>query len=256
MPNDEHTVGDPDMIPCARCHVRERAAGCCLDADELAGIDRVKVTRRYRKGEVVYREGDPPTGLYCIYLGGVKITKTGREGREQVMRFAHTGELFGFRSMLRDEAHSTSALALDAARICFVPRAAAMSLVQTDSHFGLRLFALLSDELRNAEDFIVELAQQPIRERVAHLLLSLRDEFGVERDGATLNVRLSRGELADTVGSATETVIRILTELKHKGIIAMKGQRIAIVSPERLEAIAVEHTRAAPQPRGGERRCD
>lgn len=227
-------------LRCAVCHVRDKSIACDITADELAVLEQYKTTSRYAKGDVLFNEGDPPDGIFCVYLGGIKVFKAGHVSRDQMIRFAHPGCLIGYRSLVRNEPHSTSAMAMEPARVCYIPREAIKLLAAADPAFNLRLLTILSKQLGRAEDRIVDLAHRPLRARIAELLLQLRDEFGVDRDGITLHARLSRSELANTVGAATETVIRFLTELKRAGIIDMKGRMISILDPDRLREAASE----------------
>lgn len=203
-------------------------------------IEREKSTLRLERGTSLFQQGGPADGLYCIYLGTVKVSKQAHDAKDQIIRFAHPGGVVGCRSVIVGETHATTATSMESVRACFIPQAAIRELVDSDQQLRLRLLAMLAEHLRAAEDRIYDFVHHPLRARIAELLLRLHEEFGVERDGVTLRVRLSRTELANTVGAATETLIRILTELKHGGIIRVKGRRIAIHNLDRLKQSIVE----------------
>jgi CRP/FNR family transcriptional regulator, polysaccharide utilization system transcription regulator len=232
---------DPVIPKCATCDTRHGSVFCDLDTRDLEVLGSTKSCRSYSKGQTIYLDGEHPAGLYCIHEGNVKVFKSGRDGKEQILRFARPGDIIGYRALLSGEPHSNSATAIADAQICYIPRAAFFTVSSESVSLNGRIFSLLSQELRQAQTRIVDMAQRPLRERVAETLLFLRESFGLEGDGRTLNVRLTRREISDVVGSATESVIRSLAELKSEGLIDIKGKSIEILNAKSLvRAAAIE----------------
>ena len=204
---------------------------------ELPVINQNKVCRKYKRGEFLYLEGEQAAGLYCIHVGKIKVFKTGADGREQILRLAKGGDALGYRGLLDEGSHSSSGQALEESHVCFIPKQMFFSLVSSKPNFTFRLFELLSNELEDTEQRIVEMAQKPVRERVAETILLLKSTYGLKEDDRTLNVRITREDIAGIVGSATESVIRNLTQLKDEGIIGLAGRDILVLnSPELVRA--------------------
>jgi CRP/FNR family transcriptional regulator len=223
---------------CDRCWVREHSVFCGLDDDRLRAIETRKITRTFHRGEPLYLEGDVATGVFCLYRGAVKVFRTARDGREQIIRLATAGDLIGYRGIFDGEAHSTCATALDEVVACFIPRAHFAIVCENNPQLAHTMLGLLSHELVAVEGRMLELSQKSVRERLAETLMQMQEIFGFERDGSTLDVRLSRGELAELVGAATESVIRVLTDLKRAGVLSLRGKRIGILKPDALRDVA------------------
>ncbi|UCH83934.1 MAG: Crp/Fnr family transcriptional regulator [Candidatus Latescibacterota bacterium] len=215
---------------CTECENRINSILRDLDGDGLHALDATKACFVYRKGQTIFAEGIPPTGLFCIHEGKVKVFKTGSQGREKIMRFAKSGDVIGYRSLISGEPATVSAAALEDSVICCIPRETFFKLIKADGGFSMRIIKLLTDELARAEEEIVHLAQKPVRERLAEALVILRETYGTEEgDGSTLDVRLTREELAGMVGTAIETLVRTLGEFKREGIITTEKKKIRIL---------------------------
>jgi CRP/FNR family transcriptional regulator len=130
---------------------------------------------------------------------------------------------------LSGDRYSASAVALEDTQICFIPKELFIHVLKFDQGLAFEMMKLLSDELHRAEVKLTHLAQKPIRERLAETLLFIKETYGFETDGITLNVRLSREEIANLVGTATESAIRLLSELKKDGIVELDGKKIKIL---------------------------
>jgi CRP-like cAMP-binding protein len=227
---------------CARCEHRIRSILRDVDDYALENLDSTKACYVYKKGQVIFSEGIPPTGLFCVHKGKVKVYKTGAEGREKIMRLVKHGDVMGYRSLLTGEPSSVSAAALEESVICCIPQETFFKLLRGNGGFSMRIIELLSSELGKAEEDIVHIAQKPVRERLAEALLLLRDTYGTE-DGDTpaLNVSLSREELAGIVGTAVETLVRALAEFKRQRVISTEKKKIRILDLPRLVEIGNFH---------------
>lgn len=188
----------------------------------------------YKKGQVIFNEGGHPLGLFCINDGKVKIERSGIDGKEQIVRMAKGGDVLGYRALLSSERYNATAVALDDTDVCFIPRDPFFNVLKTNPRLSLDIIKMLSTELRKAEESITDLAQKPVRERMAEALLFLKETYGFEEDGATLNVVLSREDIANLVGTATETAIRLLSEFKKDGIVLSVGKKLKITDNEKL----------------------
>ena len=150
------------------------------------------------------------------------------------MRLAKAGDILGYRSLISGELYSSFAAPLEDAVICTIPKEVFFELVEKNSTLSMRLMRLLSRELRSAEGRISNMAQKTVRERLAETLLMLAEFCGFEKDGTTIDVSLTREDLANIVGTATETVIRFLSEFKQDKSIDLKGRKIRVINRANL----------------------
>lgn len=208
-----------------------------LTDTEIGKLNYDKTCQVYKKGSVVYREGSRLTGFYCITRGILKIYKTGIDGKEQIIRFVKKGDIVAFRSLLSQELACTTAKVIDDAVLCHIPYHTLLFLLQNNWKFSHWMIQILCRELREANDYITDIAQKTVRERLAEVLLLLKDNFDVD-DSNTLQISLTREELANMVGTATESVIRLLSEFKQDNLIDLKGRRIKFLDVASLRRLA------------------
>ncbi len=208
-----------------------------LTPEENIFVDSQKLCKEYKRGEVIYREGSRMNGVFCLNSGILKLYKTGSDGKEQIVAFAREGDLTGYRSVLSNEPACTTSAVIDDAYICFIPSSVIFQLIKTNGEFALALMQLTCKELNQANSYIKDIAQKTVRERLAEALLMLENNFGVNAEGF-LNIILTREELANIVGTATESVIRLLSEFKSENTIFMEGKRIKLVNKKYLEKLA------------------
>lgn len=220
---------------CSHCEARLTSVLKTVDAPRLEDIASAKSCTGYPKGQVVFREGETPEGLFCIHQGKVKLYKRGDGGRDYIVRFAKAGDVIGYRSLLDGEPYNLSAAALEDSVICCIPRDTFFGTLREDGNFTMAMIHLLSGQLRKTEDQLVHLAQKPVRERLAEALLVLREIYGTENgDDSPLNIMLSRDDLAAVVGTATETLVRAIADLKRERLIATDKKKIRIIDTDGL----------------------
>lgn len=191
----------------------------------------------YSRGEDIYHQGRRVNGCYFVYSGIVKVYQTGGEGKEQIIRFARKGDLISFRSVINQELACTSAKAVDDAILYYIPSSILINLLKTNSEFAYRMIRLVCKELGESNCYITDIAQKSVKERLAEVLTMLINDFGLDND-KILQITITREELANMVGTATESVIRLLSEFKSEMIIETKGRKIRILKPEKLSIIA------------------
>ncbi len=208
-----------------------------LTDDELNRLNFEKSCSAYRKGTIVYREGSRLTGFYCVTKGIVKIFKTGIDGKEQIIRFAKRGEIIAYRSLLSQELACTTAKVIEEAVLCHVPYQTLLYLIQNNWQFSHHMLQIVCRELREANDYITDIAQKSVRERLAEVLLLLRENFDLDHQN-TLQISLTREELANMVGTATESVIRLLSEFRQDNLIELQGRKIKFLNIPGLRKVA------------------
>lgn len=205
------------------------------DARGLAALDDLnedRKSRTYRSKDVVYREGDTPNYLYLLKRGKIKVVKTDHYGKELVVEIIGKDDYFGYMAILEGSEQKETAVALEDAEILLIPRAEFLTLVESNRDVAVRFIKMLAGNVKNQEERLLQLAYAPVRERAARALLDLHKRF-VE-DGGQDEIRISRDDLAAVVGTATESLIRTLSDFKDSGFIQVKGRSIVVLKPDML----------------------
>jgi len=200
----------------------------------MSVIDSQKSSLVFYPGQLIFHEGAYPNGMYILYNGKVKVSKIGDEGKEKIVRFAKTGDLLGYRAMLSGDMYTASAYAIDEVTICYIPKETFYKVIQRRPELSFKLMKLLADDLKLAERNSTNIAQKNVRERMAETLLILKETYGFEDDNITLNVCLTREEIASVAGTSRETATRLLSEFNADGIIALFGKKIRLVNIPQL----------------------
>jgi len=227
MPVEFHSV-------CDTCTTRLTSVLGKAKKEHLDEINIQKVCNVYKRGQIIFHEGSHPFGVYCVNSGKIKLSHLGDDGKEQIIRLLKTGDITGYRALLSGDRYAASAIALEDTHVCFIPKELFMNVLKNDAALAFEMMKLLSDELHRAELQLTHLAQKPVRERLAETLLFIKETYGYEEDGTTLNVRFSREEIANLVGTATESTIRLLSEFKRDGMVDLDGKKIKILKLNEL----------------------
>lgn len=222
---------------CEYCQARINSLFAGLSDSELSLMSENHNCNYYKKGQIVFLEGNHPSGLYCINKGRVKLSQVGPEGKEQIIRLAKAGDILGYRALISGDSYTATATVLEDSRICMISLKAFFALLQSNTSITQSLMKLLAGDLKEAERKVTHFAQKKVNERVAEALLMLNEYYSQE-DGEAESFVFTREEIARLVGTATETAIRIITELKREGIIQIEGKRISITNRGALLKIA------------------
>ncbi|HLG20269.1 MAG TPA: Crp/Fnr family transcriptional regulator [Bdellovibrionota bacterium] len=214
---------------CATCPTRIDSVFCSLPQEHLETLNRHKTTNRYRRGQTLFYEGNPATGLFCVGNGKIKLFKNGSDGKEVILRIAKGGDILGYWSVLTDREYAASAEVIEDAEICFVDKSFINHLVHDDPALALNVIRRLGDELAVAEERLSDILNKDVRQRFIRLLLTLQKTHGKkESNGMFLDVRLTRNELGAMVGATPETIIRLLSALHDEGHVHLDGKKIFI----------------------------
>ena len=222
---------------CNNCSFESGSIFKYLTPEEVEKLNFEKDFRQYKRGDILYQEGNRISGFFCINSGIIKVFKTGFDGKEQIIRFAKKGDIIAYRSVLSNELACTSAKVIEECNVCFIPSEILISFIKSNSAYALELLRLACHELGEANSFITDIAQKTVRERLAEVLLFLVNDFGLDKDNF-LNISLTREELANIVGTATESVIRLLSEFKTDKLVELNGRKIRIINTNGLLKIS------------------
>lgn len=224
------------MGDCQQCVVRKINALQMLKGKEVKAIADCKVTKSIAKGDIIFSEGDMLNGVYCVQSGICKLTKLSEKGKEQVVKLVVKGELLGQRSVISNQAANLSATALNDMEVCFIPKTELLEILHSNNDFSFDVLLRMATDLKEAETTIINMAQKSVRHRLAEILLYLYNDFGVDEAGF-LNVTLSREDFASIVGTATESIIRTLSQFKKEGLISTKGKQIKVENKKSLSML-------------------
>jgi len=227
------------QLPCCdECDHKNESFFCNLIIEDLKDLSLNKSSSIYKKGQVIFHEGNRPHGLYCIYEGKVKLYKIGQFGKEQILRLASNCDIMGYRSLICNERYYATATALEDSKICHISMESFNRVLDNSSDLNYRLMKLLTKDIKDSENKIINISQKSVEERVAEALIVLREKFGTEEDEKTLNTSITRKEIGDMAGVTTESTIRKLSDMRQEGIIEINGRKIVIPDFQRLIRIA------------------
>jgi CRP-like cAMP-binding protein len=225
------------MSKCEQCIVRELSSLKALNKDELLKMADCKTSYVVKKGDPLFEEGESLHGVYCVKDGIAKMTKLSANGKDQIIKLVKKGELLGQRSLISEEAANLSAVAIEDMEVCFIPKSEVLQFFNENNKFSMELMKTICGDLKEADDHMVDMAQKTVKQRLAATLLQLEKEFGKNEDGS-LHIQLSREEIAGMIGTATESCIRLLSDLNKEGLIEIHGKKIILVDKNGLQRLS------------------
>ena len=231
-----------NIVGCEDCPSLGESIFCSLKREILEEVSSQKGGNLYKKGEIVFSEGFKPFGIHCVSKGRIKIYKLGDDGKDQIVRVAKVGDIIGYRSLISDEIYSASAEALEDSRTSVIPKNTFFELIKQENEFALKIMKVLSKDLRKAESQSMNIAQRTVKERLANALLSKRDIIEEKEGKELMSFTISRKDLADLIGCAPETLIRMLSQLKKEGVISLNKREVEILNPVKLYKLAHKYS--------------
>lgn len=227
-----------DLV-CENCKIQGFSKFKNLNGEDLDKMTYNKSCTAYKKGQVLFHEGTRPLGVFCVHAGKIKVYKTGYDGKDQIIQISKQGDLLGYKAMISEEMYPVSAETLEDATVCFIPRTDFLSILDSSSELNRLLLKEACHELGAMTESLTNLAQKPVRERLAVTLLMLKDTYGIDAvENGEVEINLTREDLANTVGTATETLIRLLHDFKEEKLIESKGRKIKVIDDRGLFKVA------------------
>lgn len=221
-------------LPCEDCNSKIHSVFHSVNRISLQELFKHKICTIYKKGQYIFNEKGFPQGLFCITKGKVKLCVTGSDGKEQILRLANSGDIIGYTAMLAKERYHCSAVALEDSSICIIEKNFFLEFVQNHPELLLEFIKKMTGDLNVADEKIVSLSQKNVRERMAEALLFFKTTYGINEKDQTLNIVLTREEIASYVGTSMESAIRLLSEFNQEGIIKLTGKKIKILNISEL----------------------
>lgn len=217
------------IFPIDRWNFTTQSVLSALSEKEFNFLISHQTENRYQKGDVIFREGTVPSGIFLIRSGKVKKYKVDQIGKEQIIYVADQGELIGYHGVLSEERCPDSAAALEDSMISFIPKEDFLETLTRSPLFMQRLLKALSHEFTVLSNSISVFAQRTGPERLAIALIVLRERYkNVQQTDQQIVLNISRADLANIAGIAQENVIRLLKEFKTEGILDTEGRKIMI----------------------------
>lgn len=189
--------------------------------------------KQFKKNEVIYKEDEQPLQMMCLIQGKVKIYKEGM-GRCQIVRVVKPVEMFGYSDFFAHECYKTNAMAFESSIVAFIPMSTITHLMRDGHGITQAIITQLSTALGNSDDRLINLTQKHIRGRLAEALMILKDRYGLADDNCTLNISLTREDLANLSNMTTSNAIRTLSSFASEQLIAIDGRKIKILQEEEL----------------------
>lgn len=220
-------------IKCENCIVRKFNSLRAMNREELKKVSDSKRALRIKKGEIIFREGDKLDGVFCVSEGVSKLSKLSANGKDQIIKLASKGEIMGQRSVIVEESTNLSAVAVSDMKVCFIPKEIISDTLSTNPNFAVEVLRHMAHDLKEADDVIVNMTQKTVKQRIAEAFLYLRKNYGEDSEGF-LALRLTREDIANVVGTATESCIRVISEFKKRGLIKTSGKRIKVANEKKL----------------------
>ncbi|MFM7202115.1 MAG: Crp/Fnr family transcriptional regulator [Myxococcota bacterium] len=221
---------------CLHCTNRKDSEWGSLCQHDLALLNQAKVVNHYRAGQVIFYQGNPPLGIYCIEKGTVVLRKSDVEGRSAIIRVLGKGQTLGYRSFFSQQPYGNSAEAATDCTICWIDKAVVNDIAARNPQVILDFMKHISQDLQDAEENFLRAATLSIRARMAHFLLMLKDkDSDVDDEGRiSITLSLSRQDIASMLGTTPETVARTVRGLTDDKVAVFEKRRVLIPDLDRL----------------------
>ncbi len=206
-----------------------------LPGHHLDAILNIAVEKEVSRGELIFSEGDPGSGIYLIISGQVKVFKLSMDGKEKILHMFGPGEPFGEVPVFSGQAYPAAAEAARNSRLLFIPRNKFIELITTDPTLALNMLAVLSRRLRGFTIQIENLALKEVPNRLAGYLILMAKE---QQNTKSIELHISKGQLASFLGTIPETLSRILKKMSDQGLIQVEGRKIRLTDYGSLTLLA------------------
>lgn len=222
---------------CSECTHRQEQLFCNMSAESLAAMNAMKFTGVYPKGSTLFVEGEEPRGVFILCSGRAKLTTSSTEGKTLIVKIAEAGEVLGASATILGKPYEVSAETIEPAQLNFIKRDDFLKLLNSNAEVCLHTAQQLSEKYQSAHREIRSLGlSQTTGEKLARLILDWCDRGGdVTAKGTRLTVLLTHEEIAQMIGTTRETVTRLLSGLKRKKILDVKGSNVFVLKKNELQ---------------------
>ena len=223
---------------CINCERRPLSLLDGMNVHDLAILEEDRSSRNYKAGEVLFHEGEPSKGLFCLHTGKVKITKSGLFDNALVTALKRPVDFLGIKALILDANYDYTATALEDSIVCLLEKSHFLQVLKTNIELSSKVMRLLAQELSNADERMLNLTQKHMRGRLADALLLLLSEYGTHTDQMTLNIQLKRADLAAMANMTVANAIRVLSVFAKENLIETNKRQIIIKDLEGLKRVS------------------
>ncbi len=200
----------------------------------IKDLGKDKKVKTFKKKSEIFTEGDLPLNVFLVKSGNIKTFKSNQDNKELILNLYTANDFFGYEAILENVNYNESALAMQDSELILIPRYDFMLLIQSHPNISKSFINLLCKKVAEREEQLLRLAYNSIRQRTAEALL----KSDIIKD-LNSNIAISREDLAKMVGTASESIIRVLSEFKDEGLIEIESGKIKIVHPSKLEKVVL-----------------
>ncbi|TAL25945.1 MAG: Crp/Fnr family transcriptional regulator [Nitrospirae bacterium] len=209
-----------------------------LNASDAEEVRPYLLPSRFRKKEAIFSEGDPSDWLYIVTKGKVKITKLSQGGREIILEIISPFDFFGGVAVMRGFPYPANAIAMEDSEVLKISRSNLMRVLDRFPNLMYCMAMNIGDRIKGSHEMLKNIAVEKVESRIASLLIKLADKTGIKTDGAiAIDMKLTKQDIAEMVGTTVETSIRTMSKFKKMGIVAEKAGRILIKNPDKLKSL-------------------
>jgi CRP/FNR family transcriptional regulator len=228
--------GLPVVDNCVTCRLRNSNFSCALSKGSLEGLDRVKHATAYPQGALVFVEGQAPRGVFVLCQGRAKLMATNREGKTFILKIAQPGEILGLHAAVSGKPYELTVETLQPSQLAYIGREDFLRFLKEHGDACLHAAQQLSNDCQSAYDVIRSIGlSHSVSEKLARLLLQWAPDGRVVDGTIRLKLALTHEEMAQLIGTSRETVTRILSQLKKKGVLDLTGSTLIIKNKAALE---------------------
>lgn len=196
-------------------------------------------TRTYGKKQILFYEDTSAASIYVIHSGRVKLYKVTSDGKQHILRIAGPGEVIALEAILTGDRHQTTAEMIEAGSVSSIDRAAVLKMLQANPALSMQVMRMLAAEVSAGSAERLDLARSSVRERMARLLATLSRKHGIsDKRGIRIDLKLSREEMAEMIGTAAETAMRLLKDFREERLVEVNGRDILVLDCDRLDQTA------------------
>lgn len=209
-----------------------------LNTTELKELAPYLISTSVRKKDVIFSEGDSSEWFYIVTEGKVKITKLSQDGKEIILELIHPTDFFGGLAVIRGFPYPANAIAMEDTKLLKISRSSLMRILDRFPNLMYCMAQQVGDRMKESHETLKNIALERVEARIASLLLKLSDKTGKKTDdGVVIDMKLTKQDIAEMVGTTVETSIRTMSKLKKMGIVSEKEGKIVIKNIEKLKAL-------------------
>lgn len=225
---------------CKNCSAFEKSVFHKLSPTYLDELFENKEQMNCLKGQKFNVQNEPALDVYCMASGSAKITRhAAKNNTQSIVRIAAKGDLLGYRCIFSEDQFRATASALENSNVCKISKSFMFKLIEENTEFSKEILKRMGQEIAHAENHHHSFCNKNVRERTAEALLLLKNKASTQiSQGWRIDIKLTRNELASWIGTASETLIRCLSDFKQEGVIVELDDCMVITNPQALKAIS------------------